>query len=234
LKRPVCLTVAANGYGTAYFDCLLSQRLYALRHGYGFVLADRFPWQPSPAQSSWIKLVLMKVALERGHDTAFFDADCSIRLHAPPFIELFNDGGSTVLVPGKSGRPNAGVIFARSTEIALRNIDLLLSRADEQSTITDVLWENAILIQYLDQMQDVRLAEHVQWNNNSHLNRQSYVQHYASGEIRELRERRPIPRMLIKLASLQKPPASSQVHGVTMSTFLREYALPYAARVVPV
>lgn len=192
---PLLFSIALNGYDRVYRDCLQSQARYSDRHGYRFWLVDAVPWRLTASQCAWLKVEIMRGLLDAGAPyVAFFDADCEIRDHAPPFHLEFSSSKSLLLAPGKSGRVNSGVIFASNSEpSSARFLEGLISNAHVPIPRPDATrYENGHFIHFGKSFSGLGLLEHQAWNNNSQYDESSYVQHYSDGKLREIYRARPV------------------------------------------
>lgn len=184
--KPVCFTIALNGYDEIWAPCLATHAAYSARHGYVELVINDLPWAITPRQAAWLKVEIINGLLGAGVPLlAFFDADCEIRPFAPDFRGLFEDGTSLMLAPGKSGRINSGVVFAKNTPGLRDFIQLLISKADQPVATEDATaYENGHFIHYGRHFGELGRIEHRLWNNNSALDATSYVQHYSGGDLR--------------------------------------------------
>lgn len=186
--KVIVFSIATGGYDKLFEKFILSHRQYCERYNYEYVLVKKSPRKLLATEASWLKVYLIKAALEVGYEwVLFIDADCEIRPHAPAFINEFNTvlDKSIFLAPGRSGRINAGVIFARNTTSAIRFFDQITSNADKKIPDEDsAAYENGHFIYFGKNSKDVFLLEHKLWNNNSNFDSQSYIQHYSGGPLR--------------------------------------------------
>ncbi len=188
-RRRACFTIALNGYEDVWRGCIDSQREYWRKHGYSSLLINEVPWAITPRQAAWLKVEIMRGLLARGFDVAFFDADCEIRGHTPPFESVFSDEGVICLAQGKSGRLNSGVVLLANSERSIEFIDLLLEKADIPVPKADkTAYENGHFIHYSRDFPGVQVLEHRLWNNNSVFDEESYIQHYSGGVMRDAYE----------------------------------------------
>ena len=192
-------SIALNAYERWFRTCLESQRAYCQRHGFRYEVVS---WAPRPLtarESAWLKVLLLHNALkdldgEGGADgsgggwTAFIDADCLVRPHAPSFVTAMEAeaGEADICVAnGFSGRLNSGVIFCRRTARARDFLGQMLEGADRPVPRADrTQYENGHFIHYAKDNPIIHTMGET-WNNNSQIDESSYVQHYSGGDLRE-------------------------------------------------
>lgn len=182
-------SIALEGYSKLFQSCIDSQREYCSRYGFKYILVDQAPRKLQRAEAAWLKIFLLRSALKCDYNwIAFIDADCEIRKHAPSFIQEFEKfkDKSIFLAPGFSGRINSGVIFLKNTEEAIGYLEKVIKNGDYEVPNEDkALYENGHMIHYGKNHPYVQLIEAVKWNNNFHLDQNSYFQHYSGGILRE-------------------------------------------------
>lgn len=182
------ISIALGGYKHVFKACIKSHRRYAMLCGYRYFLLDRAPWKLSPCDSAWLKIRLIRDALLMGYDQVLFiDADCEVRPHAPPlFEEIIQDGKFCYAAPGKSGRFNSGFLAFLNTDEAVCFLNNLLAMADKAvPPEDDAPFENGHFIYYAKGAGWIQTIGHFEWNNNSTMNQESYVQHYSGGPLRK-------------------------------------------------
>ncbi len=181
-------SVAVNGYHWRYRRLLYSQRQYALRHGYTYLLIDRPLFSLLGNETAWLKLSAALVALESGYKRVFYiDADAEVRAHTPPLESIIEPGKSLYAARGYSGRINSGVLLFTDSPVArhflhkvIDNIETPLPPED------DVGWgENGHIIHYLKGEAEFRELPPV-WNNNQDPNLNDFIRHYSAGPLRHL------------------------------------------------
>ncbi len=190
MKNILFLSIATGGYKKIFESCINTHIEYCKKNGYHYTLIDQVPRKLSGAESSWIKLSLIKMALNKGYEwVAFIDADCDINVSMPLIEEYFENLDKTksiFLAKGKSGRINAGVIFAKNTPEAYNFFENIINNADKQVPLEDrAPYENGHVIYYGKGDPNVCIIEHKLWNNNSEIDPKSYIQHYSSGVLRD-------------------------------------------------
>lgn len=186
---PLVFSIALRRYDVTFRACIDTQRAYCARAGYDYTLINEAPRPVEPVEAAWLKVALLRSALAAGRPwVTFLDADCEVRLHAPPFhTALEADGGDVFVAHGFSGRINSGVVFVRNTEAAQAFLDILLDHADAEMPPEDrsgIRFENGHFIHFGKSSPVVRILDHRLWNNNRALDESSYIQHYSGGVLR--------------------------------------------------
>ncbi|HBJ36579.1 MAG TPA: hypothetical protein DDZ51_17855 [Planctomycetaceae bacterium] len=189
MKKNLIFTIAIGPHQNLFRGCIQSQRLYALKHGYEFLVIDKAPRSLLPEEASWLKIGMIKAALLYGYDwVGFIDADCDVRPHAPCYVQQFERFGHEkclYLAPGISNRLNAGVIFARNATGSVAFFDEVERNADiEVSAEDSAPYENGHVIHFARGNPALQVIDHRLWNNNSQLDHDSYIQHYSGGPLR--------------------------------------------------
>lgn len=181
----VCFTIGLNGFDEKFAECISSQQRYCLRYGYKHWCISDVPWELTAKQCAWLKVEILCSLLRAGaRRVAFIDADCEIRPHAPDFLSILADGGM-FMAPGKSGRVNSGVIFASNDIEVVTFLEHLLENADiDVPKESQTAYENGHFIHYGRNMEFIGLLDHKKWNNNTCIDRASYIQHYSGGDLR--------------------------------------------------
>lgn len=185
VMKSICFTIALNGYAHTFRDCISSQRTYCREQHFELWTIKSLPWRITSRQCAWLKVEIMRGLLSAGVDSiAFIDADCEIRPHTPDFNGTFEDN-QMMMARGKSGRLNSGVIFARNDDRVIAFLDRLISESDNSVSTEDAtLYENGHFIRYSRDVDFIGSLSHKQWNNNSILDPDSFIQHYSGGELR--------------------------------------------------
>lgn len=182
-------SIALEGYSGLFRSCIKSQREYCARSNFDYVLIDKTPRTLLPTEAAWLKLFLLRSALESDYKwIGFIDADCEVRIHAPSFVqelEKSNSGKSIFMAHGFSGRINSGVIFMKNSKESLEYLEKVIQNGDDPVTKEDkALYENGHMIHYGKNNPNVQIIESAEWNNNISINKQSYIQHYSGGKLR--------------------------------------------------
>lgn len=193
MKRKILVfSIALEGFEQKFADCIKTQIEYCNCFQYEYVLLKQAPYHLSRDEAGWLKVPMIKAGLAARYEwVAFLDADCEIRPHTPSFPEYLSalsTDKTVFLAPGFSGRINSGVILVKNSPEAVEFFDTILSNVDFEIPAPEdrVGWgENGHFIYYGKNHPTVFLLEHTMWNNNSHLNDQSYIQHYVTGPMRE-------------------------------------------------
>lgn len=191
--KVLVFSIALIGYDRIFQHCINTHRAYCKRHGYDYVLIDKFPGIPDKEESTWLKISLMIEALKGKYDWVFFiDADCEIREHTPKIESLKIKDKYLYLSPGHSGFINAGVLIANSSQESINFFENVLDSAGKSipelliPELSGLAWsENPNIIHYAKDNYSVFLLDHHSWNNNSIWSVESYIFHYSGGTFRD-------------------------------------------------
>jgi hypothetical protein len=207
-KKVLVFTIALEGYDALFESCIETQRAYCDRYGYQYLVLQKAPRSLLPTEAAWLKVPLLKSALDAGWEwVAFIDADCDMRKGAPPFAEQFESLGSkksVFMAAGFTGRLNSGVVFVKNTATADGFFKIIMASADEKVSREDwAPYENGHFISIGKNSPDVHILDHSLWNNNSTLNNECYIQHYSAGMLRKWYMDHRAPAQYRKGASVQ-------------------------------
>lgn len=175
-------TIATNGYDEIFADWIKSQRDYACAHNYRYLAITQAPTNGiSGTNSAWLKLAIIARALVKGYAwVVFVDADCLIRLHAPPVESVQVPQKSIYCALDFSNRINGGVILARNTEDSQRFFQKILRWSDLPTFFlpkTDQnLYENGHLIFFAKRNSAVCIIDQ-RWNNTTNQPIGEYIWH---------------------------------------------------------
>ncbi|HEY4366341.1 MAG TPA: hypothetical protein VGN07_03845 [Steroidobacteraceae bacterium] len=175
-------TVAQNGYGVGYSQCVQSHAAYAKRVGAKYLPVVRPFRVKEPALSAWLKIPLMLHALRSGYEwVAFVDADCRIHSSAPDFRAVEQPGRSVYMANGRSGRVNSGVMFAKAAagaaaffEQVMGSLTTGIPPEDRQN----LRYENGNVIYCTRHSEQVEVIDH-RWNNTYEPGLQDHFRHYT-------------------------------------------------------
>lgn len=175
-------TVAQNGYGIGYAECLQSHARYAAKLGATYVPVVRPFRVEEPALCAWLKISLLLHALRARHEwIAFVDADVSIRGHTPDFRTQWPSPRSVFMAKGRSGRINSGVIFARGEPQAIGFFEQVMASivANVPAAARHHLkYENGNVIHCASQGDAIEVIDHA-WNNTFEPELHDYLRHYT-------------------------------------------------------
>lgn len=178
--RVLAFAVGTNLYDRIFARCIASQREYAARCGYDYLLVRR-PYWSNFLESAWLKIPLLLSALEAGYDwVVFLDADCLVRGHTPPVQTLEAPGKALYIGRGFSGNVNSGVMIVRNGADAREFFARVLAAAPVRVPETD-LGENGHVIHFCHRFPAVVQVIERRWNNNADLALDDYVRHYSGG-----------------------------------------------------
>jgi hypothetical protein len=194
--KGLVISVALRDFKTIFGGCLRTHKAYCDRHGYRYLLVDSLPTLLSPSDCSWLKIPLMIHALEAEWDWVMFvDADCEIRSSCPPLDHVEQPAKSVFMAHGFSGRYNAGVIIARCSADSIDFLQAVWKHAEQPVPEGDrAPYENGHVIHFGKQNPAIGVLART-WNNNVAFERDSYIQHYSAGRLRNLFMRRWPVRM---------------------------------------
>lgn len=191
-EKVLVFSIALGGYSQLFKNCISSQRNYCKKFNLDYVLVNKSPRKLLPTEAAWLKLFLLRTALNTNKYSwiAFIDADCEIRDFSPLFLtdfKKYDDSKSVFLAHGFSGRINSGVILLKNSQEALKYLNNVINNGDIPVPIEDqALYENGHMIHYGKTNQTVQILESLKWNNNQTITETSYIQHYSGGILREL------------------------------------------------
>ena len=203
--KTLLFTIATNGYAGLYRVCIQSQKQYATRNGYDYVVVNRPQWilRHSGSDSAWLKVPLILGGFNNGYDVvAFIDADCQILGKCPPLYTLFKASALIYVAHGFSGRINSGFIVSRNDEGSHRFFSDLLASAYSYSLPAEDIapYENGYFINKGKNSPIVHILDSC-WNNNHVPKSTDFVRHYT-GPMRALFEHKLAPRLGVIAISL--------------------------------
>jgi hypothetical protein len=190
LPNVFMFSIALEGYEKTFSPCIESQKRYCSDKKYDYILINDSPRKMKPKEAAWIKIPLIIAALNKGYQwVAFIDSDCEIRNFTPALTTVMADADadkSIFMAKGKSGRLNSGVMFIRNAPSARQFFETILNNADITVPAEDkTAFENGHIIHFGKNNPAIQVLDHDQWNNNSAMNADSYIQHYSSGILRD-------------------------------------------------
>lgn len=205
--KKLVFSIALNGYEQGYRRCLETQGYYARCIGAEHAVITK-PRVRDPALSAWLKISLLSRALKTGYDwVAYVDADCRVASGAPDFAAHFAEREESVLmVTGRSGRLNSGVIFAANTPASRTFFERVLRSATEDVPIEhrrNLKYENGNVIHVAERYGGVGTAG-VEWNNSFEPALDDYIRHYT-GDMRSEYRRPPTDAARFALARFVSP-----------------------------
>lgn len=180
-------SVAVNGYHWRYRRLLNTQKQYAERHGYHYVVIDRPLFSVLGNETAWLKLSIARWALESGYQRVFYiDADAEVRDTTPALDTIIEADKSIYAARGYSGRINSGVLLFVNTPAARGFLDKVIDNIDTPLPIEDdVGWgENGHIIHFLHN-ESAFYELPATWNNNHSPDLIDYIRHYSAGPLRK-------------------------------------------------
>ncbi|TQI71556.1 galactosyl transferase GMA12/MNN10 family protein [Gramella sp. Hel_I_59] len=187
-SKVLVFSIALEGYSSLFKPCIKTQQDYCKKHNFQYLLIDKTPRMLLPTEAAWLKLFLLRTALQCHYEwVAFIDADCEVRPRTPSFIEEMEklSEKKIFMSHGFSGRINSGVIFMKNSREALSYLDEVIKNGDKPVAKEDKApYENGHMIAFGKNNPDIEIIDAEKWNNNSKLNDESFIQHYSGGVLR--------------------------------------------------
>lgn len=126
----MCTIAVGDGYLQSVAPCIESQRLYAERHGFDYLLvAEKPPRFERPIP--WMKIALIARLLGDGYQRIFFmDGDAMITdgaVSVESYFETLKRTGKSILLTEDGRGVNTGVMFVNNGPAALRLMDMVWS-----------------------------------------------------------------------------------------------------------
>jgi hypothetical protein len=197
-------SIALNGYQWLYKHCIESHKRYALAQGYKYEVVTYPAMTAVGVECCWLKLTLLKAALEAGYETVcFIDADALVKPHTPAFETTFEPGKYLYLAKSYSERFNSGVIIVRNHHKIRLWVDQVIARRHlNVERQNDVCWgENGHIIQQTQQCTFVSTLDS-RWNNTYDKTLDDYIRHFNHGPLRESRTLKTIHFLLSRTTRL--------------------------------
>ena len=196
--------MAFNGYQYLFRKTIDSHRAYADKHGFAHAFVDQPSFTPMLLECTWLKVPLLLSAMAKGFDYVLFvDSDAELKPDCPNVLDVVSPGKSIYMVDGRSGRVNAGVIFAQRTAAAARIVQLVLSNFNMALPKEDsVGWgENGHWIHFTKNNPALEKLD-LRWNNTFDPALSDYIRHYAGGPMRQLYPWNPLTRLAEKITHI--------------------------------
>lgn len=241
-EKVLIFSIALEGYSQLFKNCIISQRKYCEKHGMDYILVDKSPRPLLSIEAAWLKLFLLREALSNNKYNwiAFIDADCEIRDFSPSFIidlDIYEPSKSIFMAKGFSGRINSGVILMKNTPEALLYLNNVINHGDSPVPSEDeALYENGHMIHFGKANTAVQVLDSEKWNNNQYINKNSFIQHYSGGILREhylkrypirtlnYKIKKRLKRHFFKFSSLPRSSSMMQINSL----------IPYYTKAYPV
>lgn len=185
-KKMLIFSLAVNGYDWIYKDILETHEKYAAKIGADYALVNKPTMLKLGVESCWMKLFLIRRALENNYEQVLFvDADARIRDSAPDIRKLVREDKDIYFAKGYSGRINSGVILTRNTTKALRFFDQVIASMElTPPKESSVGWgENGHIIEMAKRFDNVGNLDH-KWNNTYDPHTKDYIRHFSHGPLR--------------------------------------------------
>jgi len=181
--KVLLFTIATNGYRSLYSSCIQSQREYAQKYVYDYVVVSKPSYiiHHSARDSAWLKVPLILSAFEKGYDlVTFIDADCEIRTNCPSLTTILTETASIYVTNGYSKRINSGFIVAKNNIHSIRFFSDLLSSAYTYTLPKEDIapYENGYFINKGKNSSEISTLEKC-WNNNQSPHHSDFIRHYT-------------------------------------------------------
>ncbi|BDX08247.1 hypothetical protein [Planctobacterium marinum] len=185
-KNMMVFSIALNGYQWLYRHCINSHREYADRINAEYVCVSRPRFTSMGIECCWLKLLLLREALNKGYQwVLFIDADAYVQQEAPDIRLHADEAKSIYMANGKTGRFNSGVILLRNGKPAKQFIDeVIASKGQPLAKAHQVGWgENGYIIQAAAANPHVARLP-LQWNNTWQPDLADHIRHFNHGVMR--------------------------------------------------
>jgi len=179
-------SIALNGYQWLYRDCLLSHQTYASRIQADYVKVQRPLFTSVGNECCWLKLLLLKEALQHHYEyVLFLDADTEVKISAPDIRTQVRDDKFIYMAKGETARFNSGVLLLKQSWQAQQFVEqVMLSRSEPLAPVNDVGWgENGHIIQQAQNNPWIQEIDQ-RWNNTWQPELADYIRHYNHGIMR--------------------------------------------------
>lgn len=202
MKSFLIITLAMNGYQLFYRNFIKTHQVYARRIGAKHVSVSR-PWVSTlGVECCWLKLHLLKKALEAGYDDVLIlDADTKVNTQTPDIRTKQRAGKYVYMAKGYSQRFNSGVLWVQNHKAALEFIDIVInSRLSTVPLEDEVGWgENGHIIHHAKKTNIIGQLETC-WNNTYNSKLVDYIRHYNHGPFRRHGYKRWLHKLLARLS----------------------------------
>ncbi|NKC17567.1 MULTISPECIES: hypothetical protein [Pseudoalteromonas] len=179
-------SIALNGYQIRYRRHLESQRRYAEKMGYEYIVVEK-PWVTNlGAECCWLKLYLLRAALTAGYQYVLFvDADAYIQNDCPELTSLVKPDKFLFMAKGYSGKLNSGVMLMKSCPESIAWLDQIINAIHEPvSDIDTVGWgENGHVIHFAKGCDGLEVINE-KWNNTRSEQCEDYIRHFNYGPMK--------------------------------------------------
>jgi hypothetical protein len=137
----ICTVAIGDQYRDSVQPCIQSQMDFAALHGFAFCILEDMPERVGRT-TPWMKILLITKLLLRGYDRILYiDADAMITNKNFDVLRLFSQLESrkkSILLTEDESGVNAGIMFIRNAEAALRVLDLIwLNDTDESHALLE-------------------------------------------------------------------------------------------------
>jgi len=196
--KTLLFSIALNGYQWLYAPHIRSHRRYAQRHGFQHLVVDRPRLTRLGVECCWLKLCIMRQALQAGFARVLFvDADAYIQPAAPSIASVIRQDKLIYMANGYTGRFNSGVMFVVNHPNTLNWLtQVVASRQQPLPEQDSVGWgENGHVI-YHARGCDFIAELATEWNNTFQPELADYIRHFNHGPMRSSLMTRLLHRLL--------------------------------------
>lgn len=186
-SRFLVFDIALNGYHFFYRKQLKSHARYAERIGAAYVNVSRPYFSLLGVECCWLKLCLLKAAIERGYEhVLFLDADAYVQPSCPDIRDVTAPNNAFYMAKGYTGRFNSGVVLAQQHKATLPFLNQLLASRFQAIPLRDsVGWgENGHIIHFAKNTDFIGTLA-VEWNNTYDATCNDYIRHFNFGPMRQ-------------------------------------------------
>lgn len=179
--------IALNGYRLFYRKALKSHQDYAERIGATYINVSRPYFSLLGVECCWLKLCLIKAAIERGYDQVLFlDADAVVQTTCPDIRQCLSSDEAIYMAKGYTGRYNSGVILVQQHQQTLPFLNRILSSRFQSIPDSDsVGWgENGHIIHHAKGVDFIGTLG-IEWNNTYDATCDDYIRHFNFGPMRQ-------------------------------------------------
>ncbi|MCF2856558.1 hypothetical protein L1286_03690 [Pseudoalteromonas sp. SMS1] len=197
-------SVALNGYQWRYSHCIKSHKQYAKKMNYQYVVVTRPLFTSLGVECCWLKLLLLKAALEAGYNSVLFvDADAFIQPTCPPIEQLLVDDKYLYMAHGYSGEINSGVMLMQSSPATLEWLnDVLSSICTPVAESEGIGWgENGHVAHFAKVWEGFQLIS-PKWNNTYAKEMSDYIRHFNFGPLKNSWSDKVIHKVIFKMSKI--------------------------------
>ncbi|ESP95564.1 MULTISPECIES: putative nucleotide-diphospho-sugar transferase [Pseudoalteromonas] len=203
-NETLVFSVALNGYQWRYSHCIKSQKQYAKKMGYDYVVITRPLFTSLGVECCWLKLLLLKAALQAGYKNVLFvDADAFIQDICPQIDSLFVADKFIYMAHGFSGEINSGVMLVRNTSAAIEWFEQVLGAIETPvAESKGIGWgENGHVAHFAKSSSGFQLICD-KWNNTHSKDMNDYIRHFNYGPLKNSFFDKMVHKVIFKVSKL--------------------------------